>query len=84
MFIGHEHQPFEVHENNKHIICIGSSGCVKNSKSFYTVVDIDDENIVVTKKEINFDRNGFINDMKSYQYSDRDFIAKVLLGIDNL
>lgn len=84
MFIGHEHQSFEVHENNKHIICIGSSGCVKSNKTFYTVIDIDNENIIVTKREIDFDRDEFIKDMKSYQYPDQDFIAKILLGIDNL
>ena len=33
MFIGHEHKAFEVHKNNKHIICVGSSGCVKTNKN---------------------------------------------------
>ena len=83
MFIGHEHKTFEVHENNKHIICVGSSGCVKTNKTFYTIVDIDDD-IKITKKEIDFDRNQFINDIKSYKYPDQEFIASVLLGIENL
>ena len=83
LFIGHEHRAFEVHENNKNIICVGSSGCVKTNKTFYTIIDIDNE-INITKKEIEFDRDGFINDIKSYKYPDQEFIAKVLLGIDNL
>lgn len=84
MFIGHEHRAFEVHENNKHIICVGSSGCVRTNKTFYTIIDIDNGNISITKKEIEFDRNGFINDIKAYKYPDQEFITKVFLGIDNL
>ena len=83
LLIGHEHRAFEIHENNKHIICVGSSGCVKTNKTFYTIINIADE-IKITKKEIEFDRNGFINDIKSYKYPDQEFIAKVLLGIDSL
>lgn len=83
LFIGHEHRAFEVHENNKNIICVGSSGCVKSDKTFYTIIDINDK-VIITKKEIEFDRDGFINDIKSYKYPDQEFIAKVLLGIDNL
>lgn len=84
MFIGHEHRAFEVHENNKHIICVGSSGCIKTNKTFYTIIEIDDKDIKIIKKEIDFDRDGFINDIKSYKYPDQEFIAKALLGIDNL
>ena len=84
MFIGHEHRAFEVHENNKHIICVGSSGCVKSNKTFYTIIETLNDDIKITKKEIVFDREGFINDIKSYKYPDQEFIAKVLLGIDNL
>ena len=84
MFIGHEHRAFEVHENNKHIICVGSSGCVKTNKTFYTIIDTTNTDITITKKKIDYDRDGFINDIKSFKYPDREFIAKVLLGIDNL
>ena len=83
LFIGHEHKAFEVHKNNKNIICVGSSGCVKTNKTFYTIIDINND-INITKKEIKFDRDGFINDIKSYKYPDQEFIAKVLFGIDNL
>ena len=84
LFVGHEHRGFEVHKNNKHIICIGSSGCTKTNKTFYTIIHIDNSDIKITKKEIDFDRDGFINDIKSYKYPDQEFIAKVLLGIENL
>ena len=84
MFIGHEHRAFEVHENNKHIICVGSSGCVKTNKTFYTIIDTNNGNVLITKKEIEFDRDSFINDIKSFKYPNHEFIVKILLGIKNL
>lgn len=84
MFIGHEHKAFEVHENNKNIICVGSSGCVKTNKTFYTIIESISNDIKIYKKEIEFDRNGFINDIKSFKYPNQEFIVKVLIGIDNL
>ena len=84
MFVGHEHRGFEVHKNNKHLLCIGSSGCVRDNKTFYTIVDISGDNIKIIKKEVEFDREGFIRDLKAYKYPDQEFIAKVLLGIEKL
>ncbi len=83
LFVGHEHKAFEVHENNKNIICIGSSGCVKTNKTIYTIIDIADE-IKITKRKIEYNRDEFIRDVGSYKYPDREFIAKALLGIDDL
>ena len=83
MFVGHEHRPFEIHKNNKNIICVGSSGCVRDNKTFYTIIKIDDD-IKITKKELEFDREGFINDLKSYKYPDQEFIFKNILGIEEL
>ena len=40
------------------------------------------KSIVADIKEIKFDRDGFINDIKSFKYPDQDFIAKVLLGVN--
>ena len=84
MFIGHEHRSFEVSKNGKHIICIGSSGCVKDNKTFYTIIDSNNKELKIIKKELVFDRDGFINDLKSYKYPEQEFIVKVLIGIDNL
>jgi len=84
LFIGHEHRAFKVEKNNKNIICIGSSGCVKENKTFYTIIEINDNDITITKKELEFDRDSFIKDMKSYKYPDQEFIGKVMFGIENL
>lgn len=84
MFVGHEHRGFNIEKNNKHLICVGSSGCVKTNKTFYTIVDIDNNNVTISKKEIEFNRDEFIKDIKSYKYPDQEFISKVLLGIDDI
>ncbi len=84
MFVGHEHRGFEIEKNNKHIICVGSSGCVKTNKTFYTIIDVENGNLSVTRKEIEFDRDSFINDIKSFKYPNQEFIVKILLGIKNL
>ena len=82
MFVGHEHRGFNIDMNNKHLICVGSSGCVNNNKTFYTIIDTSNNNVSITKKEIEFDRESFIEDLKSFDYPDRDFICKYLFGIE--
>ena len=83
LFIGHDHEAFDVHENNKNIICVGSSGCVKTNKTFYTIIDTNDD-ITVSKKELEFDRDEFIKDLKSNKYPNQEVIARVRFGINNL
>lgn len=81
LFIGHEHKAFEIVENNKKIICIGSSGCVKDDKTFYTAVDIKDDNISVNKKYLTFNRDELIEDINRFTYPDREVISKIFFGI---
>lgn len=81
LFIGDEHKAFEIVENNKKIICIGSSGCVKDDKTFYTVVDIENDDISVNKKYLTFNRNELIEDINRFKYPDREIISKIFFGI---
>lgn len=81
LFIGHEHKQFEIIENNKKIIDVGSSGCVKDDKTFYTVINIDNDKIDVSKKYLTFNRNELIEDIKSYKYPDVEMISKIFFGI---
>ena len=83
MFIGHEHKHFIVEKNNKMIYCVGSSGCVKDNKTFYTVIDID-KDINISRVELEYDREGFINDLKSFKYPDQDMICKYFFGIEKI
>lgn len=81
LFIGHEHKPFEMMKNNKSIVCLGSSGCVKDYKTFYTVIDIDNDKIDINKKYLTFNRNELIEDIKRYKYPDVEMIGKIFFGI---
>lgn len=82
LFIGHEHKAFEVYEDEKRIVCLGSSGCVKDDKTFYTVIDINDKNITIDKRYLTFNREELIEDIKSFKYPDAEMISKIFFGID--
>lgn len=81
-FVGHEHHPFEVDINNKIIYCVGSSGCVIDNKTFYTIVDID-KDVKISRKNLVFDREGLINDINSFNYPDQKMIKEVFFGISD-
>lgn len=76
IFIGHEHKPLEV--NN--LICTGSSGCTKDNITNYIIIDTN--NNYYEKKYLNYDRNKFVEILKSKQYPDREIISKIFFGIE--
>ena len=78
-FIGHEHKPFMVSKGNKYIVDVGSSGCVKENKTHYTILDTKTNNI--TTQIVEFDRNQLVEDVKTINYPDREFLAKIFFGI---
>lgn len=80
-FIGHEHRPFSVNKENKHIIDVGSSGCTKDNKTYYTILEIN-KDITITKRELTFDRQRLIDDIKNTMYPDREFLAKIFFGVE--
>lgn len=80
-FIGHEHKPFSVNNGNQYIIDVGSSGCSKDNKTHYTILNIDDD-VSTTKKELTYDRVRLVNDILSISYPDREFLAKIFFGVD--
>ena len=82
LFVGHEHHPYEVHINDKTIYCVGSSGCVTDNKTFYTIIDINDD-VNITRKELTFDREGLIKDINSFEYPDQEMIKEVFFGISD-
>ena len=82
LFIGHEHKAFEICEDEKKIVCLGSSGCVKDDKTFYSIIDIDDTGIKIDKKYLNFNRDELIEDIKRFKYPDVEVISKIFFGVD--
>lgn len=80
MFIGHSHDSFQI-SNNGLLTCLGSSGCRKNNTTFYTILEIDNKNVRITKKEINYDRKTFEKEVKSIDYPNREKMAEIFFGI---
>lgn len=82
IFIGHEHSEKYYEVNDKKCYCVGSSGCVKNGKTFYHIITIDkSENVNYYKKVINYDRDSFINVMNHIDYPEKDKLSKIFFGI---
>ena len=82
-FYGHDHEPCHLIFNHKHLIDIGSSGCVKDDKTFYTILNID-KDVSVTVKKIHFNRTKFEDKLKNSNYPLLEHYAKGFYGIDDL
>ena len=80
MFIGHSHDPFQIN-NTSLVTCIGSSGCRKNNITFYTIIEIDSNNVRITRKEVVFDRKTFEKEVNKTDYPDREKVADIFFGI---
>ena len=80
MFIGHSHEAFQIN-NSKLVTCVGSSGCGIDNTTFYTTLEIDSNNVKITKKEIPFDRKTFEKEIKKNDYPDRERVAEIFFGI---
>lgn len=82
IFIGHEHNHFEKNIDNKKLICLGSSGCIKNSITKYTILDFNKETITISEKELLYNRNNLINDFIKVDYPCKKELAKMFFDID--
>lgn len=74
-----EKQPLSyslVINNNKYFYGIGSSGCVKDNKTFYYIIDKGN----IYKKEIEFDRDLFNEIIYSIDYPDKDNISTIFFN----
>ncbi len=81
IFIGHEHNSFKVEVDEKKLIDIGSSGCVKNNITNYTIIELGSD-IEVMKKVITYNRDKFIATLKEKDYPERKNLAKKFFGIE--
>lgn len=81
IFIGHEHRPYEVKYNGKKLIDAGSSGCVYDNKTHYTVIDINDT-IDIIRHEVFYDRDELISIFKNGDdYPLKDYLSDNFFGI---
>ena len=81
MFVGHQHIPFIVDEGNKKLIDVGSSGCVKDDTTFYTVLSFENDKIEIDKKFIKYDREKFEEVIKRVDYPRKDYYQKNFFGV---
>lgn len=80
---GHDHDASHFVFGKKHLVDIGSSGCVKDDNTFYTVITIDDEVKIETKK-IKFDRKKFEDKIRKANYPMLEHYAEGFYGIKDL
>lgn len=82
IFIGHEHNHFEKNIDNKKLICLGSSGCIKNNITKYTILDFNKETITISEKELPYNRDNLIDDFTKVDYPCKKELAKMFFDID--
>lgn len=83
IFYGHFHEGKIDEYNNKHFYGIGSSGCVKNSRTYYYLIDIEKEETTIKKIKVNYDRKAFENRLNGLKYPNKIYMEKAFFGINN-
>ena len=83
VFYGHNHENLSLKSNKTEFLCLGSSGCVKDDNTFYTIVNIDNK-IEISKKNIKYDRTKFLEDFNNVNYPLKNHLGEIFFGIDNI
>ena len=81
IFFGHEHKACEFEVDNKKIVDVGSSGCVKDNSTYYTMINIED-GLEIKKVELLFNRNEFENALIKTRYPEREILSKIFFGVE--
>lgn len=92
-FIGHLHNSFNINEVDgisedyiaddgtlTNIVIVDSAGCTKDDKTSYMILEIS-KNIKYERKQIKYNRNKFINKVKSTCFPGKKGILKYFYGI---
>ncbi len=83
VFYGHNHEYSYLQSSKTKYICLGSSGCVKDDNTFYTIVNIDDK-IEINTKYIKYNRDKFIEDFNNANYPLKDILGEMFFGISSI
>lgn len=82
VFFGHDHNERYYEQNGNKYYCVGSSGCNKNSETFYHIITItNDIKVKYEKRIINYDRESFKNSLNSAKYPDKEILSKIFFGL---
>jgi len=88
VFFGHIHKrKIIINESGKSYVCLGSSGCVKGEKTFYTYFDIcddygEDMNFDIYRVNVPFNRKKFDEKMRTKFLPDKEDYAGHVFGLD--
>ncbi|MDD2410024.1 MAG: metallophosphoesterase family protein [Bacilli bacterium] len=81
IIVGHEHEAFNILSNSKELIDIGSSGCTRDGFTSYVIVNIQ-QDIIIDKKLIKYDRETFIKNLKCIEYPEKYILSKIFFGVN--
>lgn len=79
LFLGHEHYHFEINHNNKRLICVGSSGCLEDDNTFYTLLDTSNNNI--SRINLKYNRKEFENTINSIDNPEKHNVYRKFFGM---
>ena len=68
-FFGHCHDTFEMNVKHRYYYCLGSSGCVKGNITFYTLLTIEKNMVLLEKRFLTFNRKKFERKFEKYESS---------------
>lgn len=78
---GHDHEPNSYNLDGKYLCDVGSSGCLKDDKTFYTIIEINKE-VKIVRKYIPYNRKQFEEKIKKAKYPMISHIASGFYGIN--
>lgn len=76
---GHDHNSYEMIDNNK-FYCLGSSGCTKDEFTFYYTIELTNKEYKFEKKIVRYNRNNIISEFDRKNVPEKDFLAKAFFG----
>ena len=88
VFFGHVHaRKLLINPSGRSYFCLGSSGCVKSDKTYYTYVDVGGtykDNYDIYRIDLKFNRKKFVQKMINDPIPEKIKFAKKFWGIDLL
>lgn len=81
VFIGHEHKSFKMKKYNKLLFDVGSSGCSKDRWTYYHIISVIDDSVMISKVILKYDRSGLVKSINSIDYPMKDALARKYFGI---
>lgn len=79
--VGHEHRRNIIEHNDKKVIVVGSSGCVTDDNTFYTILSDETGDITVEKIDIKYDRDKFEKVFNETDFPEKELYNTMFFGV---